>query len=135
MTYRSRHISVSINRPAGEVYQFASNPENLPRWASGLGGSIRNVNGDWTADSPMGTIKIRFAEENRFGVLDHDVTLPSGQTVHNPFRVLPNADGSELIFTLYQRSEMSEEELAEDAATVTKDLDTLRDVLEQRNAT
>jgi uncharacterized membrane protein len=32
MTFRSQHISVSINRPADQVYEFAANPENLPKW-------------------------------------------------------------------------------------------------------
>jgi len=45
MTFKSRHVSVSINRPADQVYEFASNPENLPKWAAGLSGSIKNVNG------------------------------------------------------------------------------------------
>ena len=53
MTFKSIHISVSINRPADLVYELASNPENLPRWASGLGGSIKNVGGDWIAESQM----------------------------------------------------------------------------------
>jgi hypothetical protein len=47
MMFKSVHISVSINLPADQVYEFASNPENLPKWAAGLGGSIKNVNGDW----------------------------------------------------------------------------------------
>ena len=42
-----RHIAVYINRPANEVYEFASNPENLPRWATGLGGSIKREKGEW----------------------------------------------------------------------------------------
>jgi hypothetical protein len=31
MTFTAKHISVSINRSAAQVYEFASNPENLPR--------------------------------------------------------------------------------------------------------
>lgn len=38
MTFLAKHISVSINRPAKEVYYYASNPENLPEWAAGLSG-------------------------------------------------------------------------------------------------
>ena len=49
-----RHISVAINRSPREVYDFASKPENLPRWARGLAGSIENVGGEWIAKSPMG---------------------------------------------------------------------------------
>ena len=38
--------------------------------------------------------------EHDHGVLDHDVTLPSGETVHNPMRVIPDGDGCEVVFTL-----------------------------------
>jgi len=130
MTFESRHISVSIDRPAEQVYEFASNPGNLPRWAAGLGGSIKNVNGDWIAESPMGRVKVEFADKNTFGVLDHAVTLPSGERVCNPMRVFPNSDGSELIFTLYRRPGVSERMFAEDAEAVARDLKKLKILLE-----
>jgi hypothetical protein len=78
----------------------------------------------------MGKVRIRFAERNDFGVLDHDVTLASGQTVHNPMRVVANADGSELVFTLFRRPEMSDDEFAADASAVERDLAALRRLLE-----
>jgi uncharacterized membrane protein len=130
MTFKSRHISVSIKQSADQVYEFASNPENLPKWASGLSGSIKNVNGDWVAESPMDKVKIEFAVQNIFGVLDHDVTLSSGEKFYNPMRVFPNNDGSELIFTLYLRPGMTEQMFAEEAATVAKDLEKLKTLLE-----
>ena len=130
MTFKSQHISVSINHPADQVYEFASNPENLPKWAAGLSGSIKNVNGDWIAESPMGRVKVEFADKNNFGVLDHDVTLPSGAKVYNPMRVFPNNDGSELIFTLYRRPDMSDQMFAGDAEAVKKDLEKLKALLE-----
>jgi uncharacterized membrane protein len=68
MTFMAKHISVSINRSAGQVYEFASNPENLPKWATGLSGSMTNVNEDWIAEAPMGKVKVKFAEKNQFGV-------------------------------------------------------------------
>src|SRR3989338_2540046 len=108
MTFFAKHINVSINSSADKVYEFASNPENLPKWAAGLSGSIKKANGDWIAESPMGRIKVEFADKNKFGVLDHDVTLPSGEIAHNPMRVFPNNDGSELVFTQYQRSGVSD---------------------------
>ncbi len=130
MTFKSQHISVSINRPADQVYEFASNPENLPKWAAGLSGSIKNVNCNWIAESPMGRVKVKFADKNKFGILDHEVTLPSGETVYNPMRVFPNSDGSELIFTLYRRQDMSDQMFAEDAKAVVRDLQKLKSLLE-----
>jgi uncharacterized protein YndB with AHSA1/START domain len=45
-----RHVSVSIDRPPDLVYQFAANPENLPKWAIGLGTSFRpRGDGSWIA--------------------------------------------------------------------------------------
>ncbi|MBI2145506.1 SRPBCC family protein [Candidatus Woesearchaeota archaeon] len=130
MTLKAKHITVSINCAANDVYAFASNPENLPKWAAGLGGSIRQVNGDWIAESPMGRIKIKFAEKNKFGILDHDVTLPSGEIFHNPMRVVANGNGSELVFTLYLRPGMTDKMFAEDARMVKIDLEKLKALLE-----
>jgi hypothetical protein len=81
-------------------------------------------------DAAMGTIRIRFATDNAFGVADHDVTLPSGASVHNPLRVLPNATGSEVVFTLFRLPGVSDADLARDAGTVARDLAALKAVLE-----
>jgi len=126
-----RHVSVSINRPADEVYEFAYKPENLPQWATGLEGSIEKVDGEWAVESPMGKAKIRFAEKNRFGILDHDVILESGVTFHNPIRVLQNGQKSEVVFTLFRQPGVSDEKYSEDARWVEKDLMILRDLLEK----
>lgn len=131
-TYQVRHISVTINRPPREVYAFVSNPENLPKWATGLGGSIRKMDDEWIADSPMGRIKIRFAEQNTFGVLDHEVVLGSGVKIDNPMRVIANGEGSEIFFTLVRQPEVTDEKFAEDARWVEKDLRILKGLLEQQ---
>lgn len=130
MTFKSRHISVSIDRSAERVYKFASNPENLSEWAAGLSDSIENVDGEWIAESPLGRVKVAFAEKNNIGVLDHWVTLPSGEKVYNPMRVFPNSKGSEVIFTLFKRQGMSEQAFAEDAKAVKRDLKKLKAILE-----
>jgi hypothetical protein len=130
-TYQVRHISVSINRPPNEVYSFVSNPENLPKWATGLGGSIVQVQGEWIADSPMGKIRIKFAEKNTFGVLDHEVVLESGVRIENPMRVIANGEGSEIFFSLIRQPEMSDEKFEEDAKWVEKDLKILKSLMEK----
>ena len=97
-----QHISVSIDRPPADVYSFAADPANLPRWAKGLADSPVQVDGDnLVASSVMGKVRVRFHPRNAEGILDHDVTLPSGETVHNPMRVMPNARGSEVVFSVF----------------------------------
>ena len=127
----SRHLSIHIDRPVQDVYGYASNPANAPEWAAGLAGSIEQIDGQWVADSPMGRIVIAFAPSNEYGVMDHEVTMPSGQIVHNPMRVLSDGNGSEVVFTLRRRPEMTDENFAADADAVQADLQTLKRLLEQ----
>jgi hypothetical protein len=131
MASRSQHISIGIDRPVTEVYDFVEDPLNLPKWAAGLAGSNVEHDGEqWFTDSPMGRVTFTFAPRNDFGVLDHDVTLPSGETVYNPLRVISDGDGCEVIFTLRQRSEMTDEEFERDADAVAKDLASLKSLVE-----
>ena len=46
-------------------------------------------------------------------------------------RVFPNNDGSELVFTLYRRPDVSDQEFAEDAKSVEKGLAKLKGLLEK----
>lgn len=126
-----KHISVTIHRSADEVYRFASKYKNLPQWAAGLSGSIRQEGSVWVADSPMGKVEVEFAPDNPFGILDHKVTLPSGEAVYNPMRVIPNNKGCEVVFTLYQLPGRSTAEFVEDAGMVEKDLSRLKKIMEQ----
>lgn len=130
MTLTCRHISVPINRAASDIYHFVSQPENLPKWAEGLSGSIEKRGEDWIAHSPMGIVKIKFATANSFGVLDHDVTTPDGHVFHNPMRVITNNSGAEIIFTLFRIPAMSDRDFEKDAAQVLSDLKKLKTILE-----
>lgn len=87
------------------------------------------MGGDLVAASPMGDVRVRFAPPNDFGVLDHDVTLPSGEVVNNPLRVLDHPDGAEVVFTVRQL-DASDEDFERDCATVARDLEALRELVE-----
>lgn len=127
---RSRHVSQVIKCPVAQVYDFAANPENLPRWAAGLSrGAVERVGDTLLVDSPMGRVIVRFTARNDLGVLDHDVTLPSGETVNNPVRVLAHPDGAEVLFTIRQ-IDLSDDEFDRDTRMVAEDLERLRAFLE-----
>ena len=129
-----KNVTVSIRRSPSDVYAFVSNGENVPRWAKGLGTQIRRVDDEWLVDGPIGKVRVRFTPTNELGVADHDVTLPTGATVHNPIRVLPNQAGSTVIFTLMRRPGVSPETFAQDARAVERDLTALKALLEQPDA-
>ena len=106
---------MTIERPAGEVYAFVSDPKNLPNWASGLSAAV----------------KVRFVERNPFGVLDHYVRVDSGPEVYMPMRVFPNGDGAEVLITVFRQPGVSDEKFAEDTHWVRRDLEALKTLLEK----
>jgi hypothetical protein len=132
MAIESRHLSVFVARPVDEVYAFAADPANLPRWAAGLSSGIEQVDGRWVTQSPMGQVVVSFVPANEFGVLDHQVTLPSGQTFYNPLRVIADSGGSEVVFTNRRAEGTSVEDYERDCAMIAEDLQSLRTILEAR---
>ena len=121
-TVDSLHVSQWIGADAADVYAFAADPVNLPRWAAGL------------ADPKLAAVEVEFAERNDFGVLDHVVTLPSGARFFNPMRVIPaglGAPGCEVVFTLRRLAGVTDEEFDSDAAAVAADLATLRRLVQR----
>ncbi len=129
---QSRHISVSIAATPARVYAYASDPSQLPAWAAGLAQStMEQVGGQWFAQSPMGRVRVSFTGPNDLGVLDHIVTLPGGEQVLNPMRVISDGTGCEVVFTIRQRPGMSEQQFDDDCRAVAADLDTLRALMER----
>lgn len=130
MGTESRHISVSIDRPALDVYEYASDMATWPQWAAGLSASIEQVDDHWEADSPMGRVRVNLAERNEYGILDHNVTMPSGEVVYNPMRVLADGDGSEVVFTTRRLAGMTDDEFDRDEQAVSADLARLKRIME-----
>ncbi len=121
-THETRIVSTTIAAPWRTVYDFARQPENLPRWASGLATGVYRQGDAWFTDSPMGRVQVKMAEDNAYGVLDHDVILPSGQMITNAMRVVPNGEGCTVLFVLCRLDGVDEAAFANDAAHVERDL-------------
>lgn len=119
MTAPTKHISISIARYPDDVYQYASNPENLRDWAVGIGENV----------------KVRFVEKNKYGIMDHYVTLPTGETFYIGFRVMPNREGSEVVFTLFKHPGISDDDFLKDCLMVSEDLARLKSHLEKNLTT
>jgi hypothetical protein len=110
----SRTLSVRIERPLREVYDFLADPANFARWAAGMS---QDAN-------------ITFATPNEYGILDHTVSLPSGQEVYVPMRTIRNGTGTEVLFTLFRPPDMSTQAFHDDEGAVRRDLEALKALLE-----
>ncbi|GAC1040942.1 SRPBCC family protein [Rhizobium sp. No.120] len=130
-TMNAMIVHISIDRDWREVYDYASRPENMPFWASGLASGLTQDGDDWIAEGVLGNARIRFAPRNDFGVIDHWVTLESDLQVYNALRVVPNGDGCEVMFTVLQLPGMEAEQFTADAAHVMRDLEALSELMER----
>jgi hypothetical protein len=132
MTWPVQHISQAINASVEAVIAVAGNPQQLPRWAAGLSAGIRRESGRWPTDSSIGTVEVRYVGTTEWGILDHDVTLPDGTVVHNPLRVLRNDQGREVVFSLFKRPGMTDDEFDADAHLVCEDLARLNELFNEQ---
>ncbi|HEY1180855.1 MAG TPA: SRPBCC family protein [Rhodocyclaceae bacterium] len=128
----NRTVSVEIAMSAADVYRYVRDPDELPKWAAGICKSVTVKDGVWHVDTgtELGTVRFAFCEDNAFGVLDHTVIFPSGSSQLNPMRVVANGDGAELMFTVFQTEGMSDEAFVKDVQAVTRDLKTIKMLLE-----
>lgn len=126
----ARTVSVSINRPSAEVYEYLADPAYFPEWSAFIT-RIRRDGADWLAATLAGEARISFAPRNAFGILDHHVTVSPQQTVYVPMRVVKNGEGAEVIFTVFRLPGMSDRQYEEDAAMVLADLANLKRVMER----
>ena len=106
---------MTIERSALDVYNYILEPKTLAKWASGL--------------SPA--VKVRFVERNKYGVLDHYVSVDAGPEVYMPMRVFPNGEGCEVLITVFRQPGTTEEKFVEDTKWVRRDLEALKELLEK----
>jgi hypothetical protein len=130
MPTETRHLTVRIERRAEDVYEYAADPANIPTWAPGLGTSVERVGDEWYVGIGDGRVRVAFAAPNPFGVLDHEVTLPSGEVISIPMRVIADGDACEVVFTLRRQPAMSGADFERDTGLVQADLARLKRVLE-----
>lgn len=114
-TVESRTLSVRIERPLTDVYDFLAEPANFVKWASGMA---------------PGDESVTYTPRNDYGIVDHTVHLPDGGEVYVPLRTIRNGTGTEVQFTLFRLPGMTDAKFAEDAEWVMKDLNALKTLLE-----
>jgi hypothetical protein len=123
-------VSVSINKPFDEVYEFAHQPANFALWADGMGEDLRaGMGGIWLAETSNGPAEIQFTPRNDHGVLDHTLRLSTGR-IYVPLRVVKNGDGCEVMLTVFRLEQMSDAAFNSDLDAVTRDLNKLKSLLE-----
>lgn len=129
---RSETRSVSIAAPAGEVFGFLADPENIPRWAPGFASAIRPDGERWIVTNSAGELPVVIASDAGAGTVD--ILRDADRTTGAFARVVPNGAGSEMLFTLFFSPRTPEDAVAGQMATVDEELATVRKFAEGAHA-
>lgn len=113
-TMEARTLSVSVERPLTQVYEFLAEPRNFARWSKGL---------DLDQD-------VRFSARNTLGVVDHSVFLAGGIEIYVPLRAVRNGTGTEVLLTFFRPPGMTSDVAERDTQLMQDDLYALKGVLE-----
>lgn len=130
----ARTISVSIKAPAAATYALIADPRNLPTWSFFI--LAVEKDGDvWRVQTQAGDAQMRFVDLNDFGIVDHWVRVAGGaDEIYVPLRVITNAEGCEVLFTIFRQPGMEDAAYEHDIALVRKDLARLKSVMEAATA-
>lgn len=99
-------------------------PRRLPDWAPAFARSVRRAGEDWLVATGAGEARVRVVVAPDQGTVD---LLDAGRPTRGAFlRVLPNGEGSELVFTLFFPDDTAEPAIAQQMATVEGELQAVR---------
>lgn len=129
---RSDTQSVTIKAPAGQVFDFLADPENLPRWAVGFCRSIRRDGQGWVAQTMQGDVAIRYVTDRALGVIDFYISPVPGVEGVAHSRVVPNGAGAEYVFTQFQAPGMPDPAFEANVAALREELVVLRALMRAR---
>ncbi len=92
-----------VNVPSGTVFEFLSNIENIPKWATKFVKKLSLANGKYKALTPVGEVFIRLDADQKAGHID----IYAGPTEEGMtpayMRIIPLADNSTAVmFTFFQ---------------------------------
>jgi Polyketide cyclase / dehydrase and lipid transport len=124
---RTSTQSVRIDAGPGQVFELVSDLARLPRWAIGFAKEIRRENGDWIVTTRSGDeVSIRVEADAALGVVDYFMSPAPGEELPARTRVLPNEDGAEYVFTMFQPPGMPDATFDAQMAELARELTVLK---------
>lgn len=124
MAKKSRTITFSVNKKTGEVFDAILNipPKMFPD-------AVKNNDGWWMFQGPHGEAKLKFKENEKFGILDHIFEDPDGKW-DVPMRVVSSGDVSEVVITLNKPQNFTDELFSERVKEVEEIMQKMKEAIE-----
>jgi hypothetical protein len=122
--------SVSIATTPAAVHGYLADARNLPEWAPSFAAAVRPCGGDWVVTQGDAEIDVTILADRDRGTVDIVAAADHARGVF--LRVLPNGQGSELLFTLLLAPDTPEHQIDAQMATVDNELAAVRHACQQR---
>ena len=124
---RTSTQSIRIEATPRHVFELVSDLARLPQWAIGFAKDIRRENGGWIVTTGSGDeISIRVEADAALGVVDFHMSPAPGIELPARTRVVPNEDGAEYVFTMFQPSGMPDQAFEAQIAELGRELTVLK---------
>ena len=124
---RTNTQSISIDAAPEQVFDLVSDPARLPDWAIGFAKTVRRENGGWIVTTGSGEdVPVRVETDARLGVVDYTMSPAPGLELPARTRVVPNEQGAEYVFTMFQPPGMPDEAFDAQLAELGRELIVLK---------
>jgi hypothetical protein len=118
----TRRISIAATPAA--VHGYLADPQNLPEWAPAFADAVRPCGEHWVVTQGGTEIDVAILADRNRGTVD---IVSAADHARGAFlRVLPNGQGSDLLFTLLFAHDTPEHQIEAQMATVDKELAAVR---------
>jgi hypothetical protein len=125
---RTEHRSLGVAAAPLDVHAYLAEASNLPAWAPGFASSVSRSGASWLVSRDGAEFTIDVLVEPRSGTVD---IVAANDHARGLFaRVLPNGDGSEVVFTLMFAPDTPEGAVTAQMLTLETELAAVRDACE-----
>ena len=127
----SRTVTCVMHAPKHEVFDYVSEIENLPRWATEFARELRFEDGRAKVVNGLGEFWFRIDADRDTGVVDMYAGPAEDRMALFPTRVVALPDGtSAYTFTMFQAPDMPDELFESQYRSLLRELEVLRARLE-----
>jgi hypothetical protein len=123
----TRTATSVLDAPAGDVFDYLAQVDNLPDWATEFARELRWDRAGASVVNGLGEFRVRFATDRRSGVIDIYVGRTEHEMALFPSRVVALPDGrSAYTFTMFESPGGSHELFEAQYASLLREFENIR---------
>ena len=124
---RTRTISITVNRNAGDVFDIIL---QLP--SKILLDAKINSEGWWLFIGPYGKSKLKFDQNKSLGILDHRY-IDHESSWNIPMRIISNGSSSEVVITFKKPKQLTDVQFDQRMCEINSVVTSMKDILESEH--